>query len=364
MRIGYLIDTQRRGAGDSAAIAASMDAMIEEGLLAERAGFHAVVVPDRHRATESHFPGPEQLLTLLARETERVALGSFTFVRTLVHPMKAAEQFSVVDNLSGGRVFTTVSRGFLSAFWGQFGIPEQRLLGRFRETIDIWHEAFTGEPFDYQGDHWQVRDGRLAPPPYQPGGWPIWGVATPRRAPLPALPSTARAGPPTRCRCPKRRGRSAPDAYRNRARALGKRPFVVAMRDGWVADSFEDAAGAFGDSFLPAARFYLRTGRLSGNPDFTSESDVTVERLAPYLVLGTAEQCVERLELLQTERGVDYVVLCCRLAHGPPRVKPVSRSCAWRGGRRTDPRAQRPARPPRHPGRLPLVTLRQAPARL
>src|SRR3954469_7984347 len=108
-----------------------MDAMVEEGLLAQRAGFHGVLVPDRHRAAECHFPGPEQLLTLLARETERVAIGSFTFVGTLVHPMKAAEQLSVIDQLSRGRLVTTVSRGFLSPFWGQFGIPEDRLLGRF-----------------------------------------------------------------------------------------------------------------------------------------------------------------------------------------------------------------------------------------
>jgi alkanesulfonate monooxygenase SsuD/methylene tetrahydromethanopterin reductase-like flavin-dependent oxidoreductase (luciferase family) len=105
-------------------------------------------------------------------------------------------------------------------------------------------------------------------------------------------------------------------AYRERARELGKRPFVVAMHDGWVADSFEEAARTFGEHFLPAARFYLRTGALD-HPDFASEADLTVERLAPHLVLGTPAQCVERLQQLHEERGVDYVVLCCRLATGP-----------------------------------------------
>ena len=179
MRVGYLIDANRRPPGAApptpAQVAADMDALIEEAALAERAGFLAVAVPDRHRALECRFPGPEQLLTLVARETERVALGSFTFVGTLVHPMKAAEQFAVIDNLSRGRLFTTLSRGFLPAFWGQFGIPEERMLGRFQETIRIWRRAFEGERFDFDGDHWQVRQGMLAPPPYQPGGWPSWG---------------------------------------------------------------------------------------------------------------------------------------------------------------------------------------------
>jgi alkanesulfonate monooxygenase SsuD/methylene tetrahydromethanopterin reductase-like flavin-dependent oxidoreductase (luciferase family) len=316
VRLGLLVDTQMRGPAAPEAVAARMDAMVEEGILAERAGFHAVLVPDRHRAPECVMPGPEQLLTLLARETDRVALGSFTFLATLVHPMKAAEQFSVIDNLSRGRLFTTVSRGFLASFWDQFGIPHERLLGRFLETLEVWRRAWTGERFDFDGEHWQVRDGLLAPAPYQAGGWPVWGGgnASPAAAarcagyaeswtsdPLPMTDATwaARAG-----------------AYRERARELGKRPFVVAMRDGWVAGSFEEAARTFGEHFLPAARFYLRTGALD-HPDFASEADLTVERLAPHLVLGTPAQCVERLQELHEERGVDYVVLCCRLATGP-----------------------------------------------
>ena len=106
MRVGYLIDTQVSPLGDPRA---AMEAMVEEGLLAERSGFHSVQVPDRHQAGACAFPGCEQLLTLLAYETSRVQLGSFTFVGTLTHPMKALEQFAVVDRLSGGRLATTVS---------------------------------------------------------------------------------------------------------------------------------------------------------------------------------------------------------------------------------------------------------------
>ena len=155
MRIGYLIDSNLVHADrrplTPAEIADGLDAMVEEGVLAERAGFHSVHAPDRHGAPACAFPGPEQLLTLLARETARVMLGTFTFVDTLVHPMKAAEQFAVIDNLSRGRLVTTVSRGFLPQFWGQFGIPEEKLLGRFLEALRVWRAAFEGERFDFDG---------------------------------------------------------------------------------------------------------------------------------------------------------------------------------------------------------------------
>ena len=52
MRIGYLIDTNKGdydqplpGREDASA---TLEAMIQEGILAEQAGFHSVHVPDRH----------------------------------------------------------------------------------------------------------------------------------------------------------------------------------------------------------------------------------------------------------------------------------------------------------------------------
>jgi alkanesulfonate monooxygenase SsuD/methylene tetrahydromethanopterin reductase-like flavin-dependent oxidoreductase (luciferase family) len=311
VRIGYLIDTSAAGGSGARSVAATMDAMVEEGILAERAGFHSVQVPDRHGRPEYAFPGPEQLLTILARETRRVALGSFTFVATLTHPMKAAEQFAVIDQLSGGRLITTVSRGWLPAFWEQFGVPQARLLGRFQETLKIWRAAVGGEPFAFDGDHWRVDAGRLSPPPLQAGGWPIWGGGNASPA---AVARSAEYADAWTCD-PMPRSREAWDEhseiYRERARELGNRPFVVLMQDGWVADTFADAAEVFGEHFVRAARFYQRAGQLR------TSDEITIASVAPHLVMGSPEQCIERLVELHEERGVDYVVLCCRLTTGP-----------------------------------------------
>jgi alkanesulfonate monooxygenase SsuD/methylene tetrahydromethanopterin reductase-like flavin-dependent oxidoreductase (luciferase family) len=321
MRIGYLIDSNLVRADrrplTPAELADGLDAMVEEGVLAERAGFHSVHAPDRHAAPACAFPGPEQLLTLLAHETERVMLATFTFVATLVHPLKAAEQFAVVDNLSRGRLVTTVSRGFLPSFWGQFGIPEEKLLGRFLEALRIWRAAFGGERFDFAGAHWTVRDGYLAPAPFQPGGWPLWsgGNASPA-----AIRRSADIGEAWTCDpMPHAPEAFAADlqTYRERAEALGKRPFVALMRDGWVADSFADAAHVFGEHYARMTRFYLRHGNLTRNPGFASPEEITPESVAPYIVMGEPQRCVEQLERLHEEDGVDYVVFCCRLSTGP-----------------------------------------------
>ena len=319
MRVGYLIDTHRRTATrpEPPERRAVMDAMIAEGVAAASAGFHSIQVPDRHASPECHFAGPEQLLTVLARETERVAIGSFTSVATLPHPMKAAEQFSVIDNLSGGRLFTTMSRGFLPAFWQQFGVPQERLLGRFLEALEVQRLAVAGEPFTFEGKHWQVDRGLLAPPPYQVGGWPIWGGGNAVPA---AIRRSAESASSWTCDpLPFERAvwEASAELYRERARELGKRPFIVMMRDGWVASSFEEAANVFGEHFARQVRFYQREGILSHHPDFTSQEDITGVSVAPHVVMGTPQQCIERLEFLHEELGVDYVTFCCRLSTGP-----------------------------------------------
>ncbi len=312
MRIGYLIDTQVAGLGrrGPAALADAQDAMVHEGVLAERAGFHSVHVPDRHHVGACAFPGPEQLLTLLARETERVMLGSFTWVGTLGHPMKAAEQFSVIDGLSRGRLVTTASRGFLPAFWDQFGVPHERMLGRFQEALAVWRLAVKGDLFDFDGDFWQVRGGRLAPAPFQPGGWPIWGggnqvLAAIRRSARYADAWTCDPMPST----PEAFARDA-GAYRERAAELGKVPFVVAMRDGWVADTRAAAVEAFGGHYARMAGFYAGADHASRHPGAIAD-------LTEHMLVGTPKQCLEQLVALHEERGVDYVVFCCRLSTGP-----------------------------------------------
>ena len=145
MRIGYLIDTNA-GAYDQPLpdrenAAATLDAMIEEGILAEQAGFHSIQVPDRHGRTEAYFGSPLNLLMILARETERVALGSYCLVNTLYNPMHVAEQCAIIDNISRGRLYMTWGRGFHAGYWGQFGVAEERMLGRFLENVRIIDKA-------------------------------------------------------------------------------------------------------------------------------------------------------------------------------------------------------------------------------
>lgn len=321
MRIGYLIDLHKgdydQPMPDREDVSRTMDGMIEEGLIAERAGFHGIMIPERHGRTECYFPGPLQILTMLARETDRVAIGAYALILTLYHPMLVAEQCAVLDNLSRGRLFMALGRGFHPGYWQYFGIPQERLLGRFLEGVDILKQANQGERFSYEGDFFRVEDALLAPQPYQENGWPIWGTGQ-----LP--PAIARSGEYAECWTGdpfpllKETWDEQVGAYRERAKEHGREPYVVLMRDGWVADTFEQAAEEFGTHYVDEMKFYQRMGILAHHPDFDSEEKITPENAAPHVIMGTPEQCIEQIERYQEEFGVDYIVMRFRMPAGPP----------------------------------------------
>jgi len=224
----------------------------------------------------------------------------------------------VIDNLSGGRLYTTLSRGFHPAYWEQFGIPQEKLLGRFKESLEIWRLAKRGEPFTFEGQHWHVDRGLLVPQPYQPGGWPIWGGG---HASLAAIERCAEYAECWTCDpyplSPEAWEISQAGAYRRRAQDLGKEPFVVLMRDGWVADTFEEAAEAFGRHYVEELRFYFEKGIFTHHPDFRRLEDITPERVREHAIIGTRDDCIEQIEKYQERFGVDYISLRQRMATGP-----------------------------------------------
>ena len=134
------------------------------------------------------------------------------------------------------------------------------------------------------------------------------------------------------------------------------------MRDGWVADSFDEAARVFGEHYARMTRFYLRHGNLTRNPGFASPDEITPESVAPYIVMGEPQQCIEHLERLHEELGVDYVVFCCRLSTGPSLEE--TREQILRFGEEVVAAHPRPLPrpgPSRDPGRVPVVSMTSVP---
>ena len=87
--------------------------LIEGAKFADQHDFAAVWIPERHfHPFGGIYPNPSVLGAALAMVTERVRLRAGSVVLPLQNPIRVAEEWSVVDNLSKGRVDLAFARGW------------------------------------------------------------------------------------------------------------------------------------------------------------------------------------------------------------------------------------------------------------
>jgi alkanesulfonate monooxygenase SsuD/methylene tetrahydromethanopterin reductase-like flavin-dependent oxidoreductase (luciferase family) len=123
-------------------------------------------------------------LAAAAMRTERVKLGTLLTPLPRRKPWDLASQTATLDNLSGGRVILSVGLGALHEGWTAFERDEgrQTRAEKLDEGLDVLTGLWAGQPFTYQGKHYQVEPTSfMAPPPpvQQPriqtwvvGAWP------------------------------------------------------------------------------------------------------------------------------------------------------------------------------------------------
>lgn len=81
--------------------------------LADERGFYAVWLPERHfHPFGGCYPNPSVLAAGLATITTRIRLHAGSVVAPLHDPLRIAEEWAVVDNLSGGRVGLSFASGW------------------------------------------------------------------------------------------------------------------------------------------------------------------------------------------------------------------------------------------------------------
>lgn len=128
----------------------------------------------------------------LARDTERVRLGSLVTAATFRNPGILATAVASVDEMSGGRVELGLGTGWYEREHEAFGIefpPVGTRFDRFEEQLEIitglWGtEAGVGDGYSFAGKHYRVESNRTPPRVTQSPHPPIIvGGTGPRRTP-------------------------------------------------------------------------------------------------------------------------------------------------------------------------------------
>ncbi len=168
MHVGLMVAPQQ---------GASYEDQLEAARAAEAAGFSDFVRSDHYLAFASTgLPGPtDSWITLagLARETERIRIGTMVSAATFRLPGPLAVAVAQVDAMSGGRVTLGLGAGWAEEEHRAYGIPFPPPVERFDRLEEqlaivtgIWRTP-TGTTFSYEGIHYQLRECPALPKPVQ-----------------------------------------------------------------------------------------------------------------------------------------------------------------------------------------------------
>jgi alkanesulfonate monooxygenase SsuD/methylene tetrahydromethanopterin reductase-like flavin-dependent oxidoreductase (luciferase family) len=99
--------------GSSKSPAESYELLLESARFADRHGFAAVWTPERHfQDFGGLYPNPAVLGAALAAATERLGIRAGSVVLPLHEPRRIAEEWALVDRLSGGRTGVSFASGW------------------------------------------------------------------------------------------------------------------------------------------------------------------------------------------------------------------------------------------------------------
>jgi natural product biosynthesis luciferase-like monooxygenase protein len=151
--------------------------LLDGARFADSHGFNAVWVPERHfHSFGGQFPNPSVAAAALAAVTRNVQVRAGSVVLPLHDPLRIAEEWSMVDNLSGGRAAVAFASGW---HFNDFVLAPERFAERhrvLREGVDTVKRLWAGETIsrtDGLGNQVQVG---VRPRPVQKE-LPIWLTA-------------------------------------------------------------------------------------------------------------------------------------------------------------------------------------------
>jgi natural product biosynthesis luciferase-like monooxygenase protein len=152
--------------------------LLEGAKFADRHGFDAVWTPERHfHAFGGLYPNPSVTSAAVAAVTERIKIRAGSVVLPLQNPIRVAEEWSVVDNLSQGRVGISFASGWQI---NDFVLAPQNYAARkeiMLREMETVRKLWRGEAVSLQGADGKERSIKILPRPVQPD-LPIWLTAT------------------------------------------------------------------------------------------------------------------------------------------------------------------------------------------
>ena len=119
-------------------------------------GFDAVSLEEHHSNPMGWSPTPLLNAAMILSGTEHLSVIVSALLLPLHDPVRAAEELAVIDLVSRGRIMVCTGLGYRPVEYAAFGREWRRRGRSLDEALEVMLKAWTGEPFEHNGQTVQV----------------------------------------------------------------------------------------------------------------------------------------------------------------------------------------------------------------
>lgn len=140
---------------------------IDTKVFAEECGFDWIGNNEHHMSPYGLMPNPNLIGACVAERTTRSMILQSGNIVPIVNPIRVAEEYAMLDMISGGRLVAGFMRGIPHEYVA-YNVAPSESYGRMNEAIELIKKAWTEpEPFGWEGEYYQFRAVSIWPKPAQ-----------------------------------------------------------------------------------------------------------------------------------------------------------------------------------------------------
>ena len=292
--------------------------------LAEPLGFQSIWGVEHHFTDYTMCPDVLQFLTYMAGRTQHTQLGSMVVVLPWHDPMRVAEEVSMLDNISGGRLIFGMGRGAGKVEFDGFRLPMDESRARFVEAAEMLLRGLESGYCEYDGTYIKQPRAAIRPAPFKSFRGRTYAAAvSPESVPIMAKLGIGMLVIPQK---PWKEVAKELDEYRRVYREINAAEAPAPVCAGWTfcdpsAERARDMARRyiggyfqsvldhynFGSDHLAKTKGYEYYGKMADKIQ-TYGADAVTEFFVDLQISGTPEQCYEQILDVRRRVGNEHFV--------------------------------------------------------
>ena len=297
---------------------------LREAQLCDRLGFDTVWLAEHHFDGGCAYVDPMTFASAIASSTQNIRIGFAVAQMALHHPIRFAEQVSVIDNLSKGRITVGIGRGTAYNYYEfrGFGVDPSESAARLLEIEEILSKVWTTENYKHAGEFWDIDLPLLRPAVYQHPHPPVIRACSGEES-IKEMASTNR--PFLMNVQTNEVTASRVDAYREtmRSSSYDEDQIEKNLKNSWVwrnivvADTDKEAEDIGVESFVNMRKFLTENRtRYNTQEEIGSQVAVTTKRALDSvehgLIVGSPDTVSEKLQAINNT-GIGGMIIHFRL---------------------------------------------------